>query len=91
MSFTAERLTDFNIGVGVKDPAAESPTDRIYTKCATEDGRLGAGETKAYRCEAVGRYVIVQLNGQNYLTLCEVAILGSKEHSQLYRQCLKLF
>ena len=46
--------------------------------CATETGSLGAGETKIFPCKAMGKTVRIQLNGRNYLTLCEVEVYGRK-------------
>lgn len=43
-------------------------------------GKLGAGEFRDIQCTGlnVGRYVAIQLQGKNYLTLCEVEVFGSK-------------
>ena len=55
-----------------------SPTPLTYKTCATETGRIPKGGTKSYECTGKGRYVVVQLKARNYLTLCEVVVLGSK-------------
>jgi hypothetical protein len=73
----ADRLADFDIGVGYVNPTDHKPVaDETYDVCATQDDALGQGETRSYACNKVGKYVIVQLKGKNYLTLCEVSVLG---------------
>jgi hypothetical protein len=74
----ANRLANFNVGVTNTSPGQQASVLGTYQVCATSDGALGAGETKEFTCEAVGRYVVVQLLGKEYLTLCEVEILGGK-------------
>jgi hypothetical protein len=76
----AERLSNFDISVTNWDPQDMAPSPSLLKDdvCATENGRLGAGETKVIPCVKVGRYVIVQLKGRNYLTMCELEVYGSK-------------
>ena len=76
--FAADRLSDFNILVG--DTFSESSFDSSgYSTCASVQGALGAGETKEINCNqaVTGRYVVAQLTGSNYLTICEFEVYGS--------------
>jgi hypothetical protein len=74
----ANRLANFIVGVSNIDPEAVAPTPLTYTSCASQASALGAYETESLQCEAKGRYVIVQIKRNEYLTLCEVVVLGSK-------------
>ena len=73
---SANRLANFQIGTTNVSPDTTAPAVGSYDACAHSDGALGAGETKSFDCAAKGRYVIVQLKGSNYLTLCEVQVFG---------------
>ena len=46
-----------------------------YTVCSNFPGTVGLGATQILPCDALGRYVRIQLNGKNYLTLCEVQVI----------------
>ena len=76
-SVPADRLANFQIGATTDRPVSSIDLNS-YNVCASNDGPMGAGETRAFACSAVGRYVIVQLRGTNPLTLCEVKVMGSK-------------
>ena len=76
LQFTAERLADFQIGTTFNNPSVTAPVIGEYSVCASQGAALDAGETKDFVCDAKGRYVIVQLKGANYLTLCEVEVYG---------------
>jgi hypothetical protein len=57
----------------------KAPVVGDYDVCATQGPALGAGETKLFACGSAnkhGRYVVVQLKGKNFLTLCEVEVYG---------------
>jgi hypothetical protein len=55
----------------------KAPVVGDYDVCATQGPALGAGETKLFACPSYGRYVVVQLKGKNFLTLCEVEVYGT--------------
>ena len=74
--FPAERLNNFVIGVTDNDPRIMKPTPESLDLCATNTQAIGRGASKAFECEASGQYVVVQLKGRNYLTLCEVEVYG---------------
>lgn len=61
-------------------PAKVTPRVGGYKACAEVGPALGRGETKTLPCVATGRYLIVQLKGKNYLTLCEVDVQGGMYH-----------
>jgi hypothetical protein len=73
-------------------PSAVSPTLDNFDVCATFDGPIGEGETKAFPCFKTGRYVIVLLNSyadvsaptNMTLTLCEVKVFTGKLFMQYY-------
>jgi hypothetical protein len=73
-----KRLANFNVGVTNTNPSEQTPTPINIEVCATQEAALAAGETKTFDCVATGRYVVVQLNGTGFLTLCEVEVLGGK-------------
>ena len=62
-------MTDIN-------PSVAAPTIGGYYVCATQKNALLSGETKDFACTGKDRYVIVQLKGENVLTLCEVEVYG---------------
>ena len=66
----SERLTNFDVRVGVSKNNLENPScgDRLRT--------AGQGQTVRVQCDPPipGRYVSVQLFGEGILTLCEVAV-----------------
>ena len=89
---TATRLSNFQIGTTNTSPQARAPAIGNYQACAHVGGALAAGETRSITCNGKGRYVIVQLKGRNYLTLCEVEVYGGmykgpKQHK--FTLCLK--
>ena len=74
----ADRLKNFQVGTSNDSPQTKAPAISNYNVCAKQATAVGAGETKALKCDATARYVIVQLNGYQYLTLCEVEVWGPK-------------
>ena len=73
---SAERLTNFKIGLTNISPQQQAPAVGNYKECATVNERLGAGEKKSVACSGQGRYLVIQLIPKNYLTLCEVEVFG---------------
>ena len=72
-----ERLTDFYVGLTNTDPKKTKPVVGKYDVCAQYKGHPDAGETVSLKCGAkknCGRYLIVQLPKDEYLTLCEVEV-----------------
>ena len=74
--FVAQRLADFQIRMTNRNPVVTAPLVGDNIACASQKNALGAGETKEFACVATGRYVLVQLKGENVLTLCEVEVYG---------------
>jgi hypothetical protein len=64
------------VGTSDVSPQAKAPVVGAYDVCATVSDRLAAGETRTLACHATAQYVIVQLKGNDYLTLCEVRVEG---------------
>ena len=52
--------------------------DFVMYRCAYHGGSFGRGQTKALQCSQprTGRYVFVKLRVNEYLTLCEVEVMG---------------
>jgi hypothetical protein len=75
---SGNRLRNFRIGVTDCHPRKKKPNLRNYRLCSAYRGHLGRGQTRNFRCRRTlyGRYVIVQLVGREYLTLCEVEVFG---------------
>ncbi len=86
----AERLSNFKILVGNQFDQSSFDSSG-YSTCASVQGALGAGETRQTICDqaAIGRYVVVQLTGSDYLTLCEVAVYASGE--RIFRNTVNAF
>ena len=75
-TLAAERLANFQVGTTDVDPRTKAPAvNGGYSVCATVTSALRPGESRSLKCVGTGRYVIVQLKGRNYLTLCEVIVL----------------
>ena len=78
--FTDARLSNIHLGVTNMDPAQVKPDVEKdnFDVCATWDGAVGAGVSQPLRCMAKGRYVIIQLQKTEYLTLCEVKVYAGE-------------
>lgn len=65
-----ERLTNFDVKVGVSKNNTENPT------CHDRVGTVGKGQALRVQCDPPipGRYVSVQMFGEGILSLCEVAV-----------------
>ena len=68
------RLAYFQIGTTNTNPTQTAPAVGNYPACAVNGGSMEKGECKAFDCHSKGRYLVVQLRGTNYLTLCEVQV-----------------
>ena len=68
------RLANFQIGTTNTNPTQTAPAVGNYRPCAVNGGAMEKGECKAIDCHSKGRYLVVQLRGSNYLTLCEVQV-----------------
>ena len=80
---TGDRLHDFNVGITNSFPIATTPTPMNYQLCSHYTGQVDAGATETVTCNQSaslrGRYVVVQILGQNErLTLCEVKVYGGE-------------
>ncbi len=90
LCFSAQNLANFNILVGNQfdasnfDPAA-------FSTCANEAGPLSA-ETTQIECDqtVTGRYLAVQLEDANVLTLCEVQVFPPGETSFIFFSCVQI-
>ena len=82
--FAGDRLA--NVIVGATDL---NPSDRenmvlselIFDRCGFHPGPIPNGATHRFNCppgNVTGRYLVVQLNGTNFLTLCEVTATGGR-------------
>ena len=76
-----ERLQKIRIGLSDVDPQSDPPNLSNYKLCTYYANIVGAGETKAFYCDngaVMGRYLIVQTELTNVLTLCEVQAYESE-------------
>ena len=67
------------MGLSDVSPLDETPALTNYVECAYYEGPMGNGETKTFQCNGghvIGRYLIVQLENSEVLTLCEVEVEG---------------
>ncbi|XP_064643560.1 uncharacterized protein LOC135497657 [Lineus longissimus] len=71
------RLANFDVVVSDRRPAPGRKL--VYSRsevCAHKTGALRQGGHEAFRCQRDGRYVAIVQSRANYLTLCEVEVLG---------------
>ena len=69
-----ERLKNFRIGTTNTSPKRLKPTPQNYHTCAAKNGTMSSAQYEVFKCVAEGRYVIIQLKGKDFLTLCEVEV-----------------
>lgn len=68
----AQRLKNFQIRVGNTKPAGDMASNAL---CAEVPGQLPGGPTTIQCTGTVaGRYLVVQLKGADWLTVCEVQV-----------------
>ncbi len=89
--FSGDRLADFYVGVSDDSPTAvtPSPSPRTYAVCHHYIETVLQGARVRIVCGSplVGRYVIIQLTGTNYLTMCEVEVYsGELEKLERFEQ-----
>ena len=76
------RLENLLVGLSDTDPASVTPVLNNYDVCTTYPGPAADGAVLSLDCTQTdgltGRYVIIQLQGTNYLTLCEVEVFDRK-------------
>ena len=72
------RLRNFRVGVTNRHPRRVRPNHSNYHLCRHHGGAVGRGQLLNLNCRRglYGRYVIVQIHGRQYLTLCEVDVFG---------------
>ena len=79
---SGDRLKDFYVGVTDNLPTTVAPTPSPinYELCHHYAGQVPQGARERILCDGpvTGRYLIVQLTGTNYLTLCAVEAYASK-------------
>ena len=63
------------IGTSYTSPNVLAPDpNNNYDVCATLDGPVPDEPMHSFVCQTMGRYLIVQLNANNHLQLCEVQV-----------------
>jgi hypothetical protein len=67
-----ERLTNLIIGTSDNSPVEQRPDLDNFDACTYFYGVMAAGERKEFRCLNRGRYLVIQMEQKNYLTMCEV-------------------
>jgi len=86
-----DRLRNIRIGSSNVSPTKRVPALYNYDVCFNYYGVFGAGETRTFPCLAgVGRYVIVQLEQKQYLTLCEVKVFAETFKSDRWQDAIKI-
>ena len=80
-----DRLGNILVGLTVESPADVTPSPGNYDVCTTYVGPVGSGATVTLYCDAgtAGRYLIVQLDKQAAMTLCEVEVFVGGEKIKL--------
>jgi hypothetical protein len=76
------RLDHVQMGMTNSNPRVTSPSAVTYTACAAEPRVFGNAATRSFTCDAKGRYLVVQLQNKDYLTLCEVEVFGVVERCE---------
>ena len=78
--FLESRLSNFIIGASYNNPTKITPSDTNMDVCYRQGGALVEGGTRSFECSNVtltrGRYVVIQLQKTEKLTLCEVQVYG---------------
>ena len=79
LSVSDQRLSNFVIGTSLSlvHPALDN-----YAVCVTRVEAVGRGRTQTFGCRARARYVIIQLQGSDVLTLCEVQVFAGDDFFQ---------
>ena len=76
---SAKYVRNFQIGLTNANPLLQAPSLNGYEICARVLGALQLKETKTIKCIGKGRYLIVQMKGHYYLSLCEVEVYNRYE------------
>ena len=82
--FTGARLADVTVGATDLNPSVRGNmqiSELRFDKCGFHPGPIPNGATYRFNCPpgtVTGRYLVVQLAGTNYLTLCEVTATGGE-------------
>ena len=82
-------MRSFQIGTTDVRPSAENPPSKNLRVCHTH-GRthVAQGGTANFKCETIGRYVVIQNKDNEVLTLCEVEVYG---HPSMYFDVTLIF
>ena len=78
MSVPGERLSEFIVGVSYDNPTKNAPIVGNYPVCANVTDAIGPGKLEKIPCTntVTGRYLIIQFQKRESLTLCQVQVLG---------------
>ena len=77
--FSGDRLTNIRIGVTDIDPMEQTPTMDNMNVCACQNRPIAKGSTERFPCWAHGRYLVILLEGNLALSLCEVEVFEGKK------------
>ena len=55
-----------------------TPALNNFDLCASHDDPIGNGMTKSFGCQSYGRFLIIQKEGPDILTLCEVKVFEGR-------------
>ena len=82
--FTGDRLANVIVGATALNPSGRENmvlSELRFDQCGFYSGAIPNGATHRFNCPpgtVTGRYLVVQLNGTNFLTLCEVTATGGR-------------
>ena len=79
--FSDQRLRKIHIGLSDVSPVLVPPSLTNFAQCAYFDGIVGNGATQSFSCPGegvTGRYLIVQVEHSDVLTICEAEVQESK-------------
>ena len=74
---SAERLRNIHIGLSDISPLVEAPALTNFKMCAYYEGPITDGGAERFRCNnrgVTGRYVIIQVETNEPLQICEVKV-----------------
>ena len=79
---SGHRLAMIRIGTTDVSPEVLAPTVHNVKVCACQDTPVDDGATQAFQCKETGRYLVVLLEQEEILTLCEVQVFKGTVHSR---------
>ena len=79
---SGHRLAMIRIGTTDVSPEVLAPAVHNIKVCACQDTPVVDGATQVFQCKETGRYLVVLLEQEEILTLCEVQVFKGTVHSR---------